>query len=72
MLKEKWREKFQKGAPLFFYFLIEWIKYVKSTLVVNKLDWEQIIGYPLLRDKFVEKMENLKIKKFPDILTNCG
>lgn len=45
VLGGNWRSKFDKKGVIFFYFVIEWISYVKSTLVVKNISWNKIPGY---------------------------
>ena len=45
ILSGGWRKKFQKKGVIFFYFIIEWCDYVKSTLVVQNISWSKIPGY---------------------------
>ena len=45
MLAGDWRKKFNKKGVIFFFFIIEWCAYVKSTLVVKSISWSKIPGY---------------------------
>lgn len=45
MLSGDWRKKFHKKGVIFFFFIIEWCAYVKSTLVVKSISWSKIPGY---------------------------
>jgi hypothetical protein len=45
MLSGEWRKKFNKKGIIFFFFIIEWCAYVKSTLVVKSISWSKIPGY---------------------------
>ena len=45
MLSGDWRKKFNKKGVIFFFFIIEWCAYVKSTLVVKHISWSKIPGY---------------------------
>lgn len=45
MLAGDWRKKFHKKGVIFFFFIIEWCAYVKSTLVVKSISWSKIPGY---------------------------
>lgn len=71
-LKKNWSEKFRKKGIIFFYFLIEWCDYVKKTLVVKNFSWENIAGYDVLVNTFVEQLKIRDIKKHPDVLVNAS
>jgi hypothetical protein len=45
ILAGDWRKKFNKKGIIFFFFIIEWCAYVKSTLVVKSISWSKIPGY---------------------------
>lgn len=45
VLGGNWRGKFEKKGVIFFYFVIEWISYVKKTLLVKNVNWNKIPGY---------------------------
>lgn len=44
-LSTEWRKKFENKSQIFFYFLIDWISYIKKKLIVNKVSWMNIPGY---------------------------
>lgn len=48
MLAGDWRKKFNKKGIIFFFFIIEWCAYVKSTLVVKSISWSKIPGYHVI------------------------
>ena len=48
ILAGDWRKKFNKKGVIFFFFIIEWCAYVKSTLVVKSISWSKIPGYAVM------------------------
>ena len=55
----------------FFFFIDEWLLYIKNALVVTSLDWMKISGYSVLFNKFLAYFP-LLIDKNPEILKGTG
>ncbi len=67
-LNKNWRNKFRSRGIIFFFFVKEWCSYVKKTIVVNDIEWEQIPGYQIIVANFLSQVRNRPINKYPDIL----
>lgn len=72
VLKKNWKEKFKKKGIIFFYFIIEWCEYVVKTLVVKDFFWENIYGYEILVNVFVEQLGSRDLNKYPDVLIEAS
>lgn len=55
-LNQDWRPKFLKRSQIFFYFLIEWITYIRKRLIVNKVRWVNIPGYTDMIQIFIQEI----------------
>lgn len=67
-LRKNWRNKFRSRGIIFFYFVKEWCSYVKKTIVVNDIEWEQIPGYQVIVANFLSQVRERPVRKYPDIL----
>lgn len=71
-LKKNWKEKFQRKGTIFFYFIIQWCQYVIKTLVVKDFFWENIHGYEILVNSFVEQLGIRDVSNYPDVLIEAS
>lgn len=71
-LKKNWREKFKKKGIIFFFFITQWVEYVVKTLVVKDFFWENIYGYEILVNTFVEQLGSRDLNKYPDVLIDAS
>lgn len=67
-LKKNWRNKFRSRGIIFFFFVKEWCEYVRKSIVVNSIDWEQIPGYSVIVQNFLSQLRTRPTSKYPDIL----
>lgn len=67
-LKKNWRAKFKSRGIIFFYFVKEWCSYVKKSIVVNNIDWDNIPGYNIIVLNFMTQITNREVSKYPDIM----
>lgn len=70
--QKNWKKKFMHQGHLFFYFVIEWCDYVRATLVIKNIAWDNIIGYDTIVDNFIERMHAKEVVAYPDILINAS
>lgn len=71
-LNRNWKPKFKHKSPLFFYFIIEWCEYIRATLVIKSIAWENIIGYDTIIDNFIERMNSQEVTSYPDSLIDAS
>lgn len=71
-LEKNWKLKFKSRGIIFFYFVKEWCSYVNKTIIVNHVEWEDIVGYNVILSTFVSQMKSRRVAKYPDVLLECS
>lgn len=71
-LRKNWRNKFRSRGIIFFFFVKEWCSYVKKSIVVNNIEWEQIPGYQIVVANFLNQVRTRPLSKYPDILVESS
>ena len=51
---------------------MEFVKYIKKALVVNKLNWHSIPGYDTLMDIFIDEIKIQKLGNIKQLILKTG
>lgn len=71
-LQINWQQKFISKSPIFYYFIVEWVKYINETLVINKMNWGNIPGYNRLLMLFVDELKHRSINSYKKLFQDTG